>query len=205
MTRLAVVLTLLLATGCQRPPPTCGVGGIIGPLMSKALFEGAFVHRIDSIETIDGTYAPPALAPETPAMLRFEEHSWVAVVGAARIELQILSHGELIEVMDRCASHAYVTDTETSWDGLPWAHVAAEEDLGRPTVSFDESIDAIEPSFFAYGYPLGESIENPLTHDTDRRGFVLAADYVVRPSGCAEATCSSTVRVRHHFRRSDAP
>lgn len=204
MTRLARVLALVLAMGCEPRSVTCGVGGVVGPVMNKALFEGTFVHRLGSIEVLEGTYAPPLPTSMTPAVLRFEEGSWVALVGSGRVELEILSHGDMVEVSDRCASHAYVTDAETPWDSHPWAHVAADEDIGRPTVSFDETLETIEPSFFAYVGPDG-SVESPLRLDVDGLGFVLAADYVVRPSGCADAACSSTVRVRHYFRRSDAP
>jgi hypothetical protein len=97
MTRNATLLLLVLATGCEPRFTTCGVGGIVGPLMNKPLYEGPFVHRIASIEVLDGDYvAPPVRDTETAAELRFEERSWVADVGPGRIELVILSHGELV-------------------------------------------------------------------------------------------------------------
>ncbi len=202
MTRNATLLLLVLATGCEPRYTTCGVGGIVGPLVNKPLYEGPFVHRIASIEVLEGDYvAPPVTGTETPAELRFEERSWVADVGPGRIELVILSHGELVAVEDRCATHALLTDPDSPWDAYAWAHVAADEEVGQPNVAFDDTLAAIEPVFFDYG----SSEEGPLVLDSDRLGFVLAADYVVRPSGCADGTCASTVRVRHRFRRPDAP
>ena len=190
------MLGVILVAGCDPPSRSCGQGALGVRLVDKALIVGAFVHRIESVETLEGDYEPPPPSDEwAPAEATIDENFWLAERGDAVIVVRVIDHVALTEGM--CGP---LFDRARPWSERPFARLDPAVELGAPLEIVDATLAYREP-VSSVPESLTDDWEYPLTADDDQLGFTLRADYYVEPAGCDDSSCSSTVRLTHHFRR----
>lgn len=193
-------MLMSLLAACA-PPPV--VNCVCAPVPTeKALLEGAFIHTIEAIEVTGGSYrAPPSLGP-TPTELRFDENLLSGTLGDGLFAVRVYDHVDV--------RHAEAPATGCCagiWGDLEPADPQPDAWQDRNAavmdwIEFGGVFQRLDPGATIESIlPLFDEDFPVFAADADHQGFVLHTWYDVRPAGCTDATCASTVRVQHHFRR----
>jgi hypothetical protein len=186
---------VMLVAGCEADARTCGQGGLGVRLVNKALIVGVFVHRVEDVETLEGDYElPPPSAEWVRVEAEVDENFWWGRRPDGALAMFVSSHVALVD--DVCGPRF---DDSEPWSERPYVRLDPSL-VGAPLAIVDPTLAHVEPTF-----ELAESLDDdwayPLAGDDDRLGFTLRARYYVEPAGCDDPSCSSIVRLTHHFRR----
>ena len=144
----------------------------------KAAFEGAFVHRVVDVTTLEGAYVPPRTTTEArPARLGFGESLLIGDLGGSTFAVRVIDHfaGSLSPDAP-CGVRLAADPFGGSWEERALARIDWSMDLGDILREIDPGPVVIEPIPSPYETELdlyGLSIESD--------GFTITTRYLVTP------------------------
>jgi hypothetical protein len=179
------------------------------PGWPREQLEGSFVHTIESIDVIEGTYTPPALPPPRAALALVSEDLlvWMLADGEAHLVFRIDAWLAVEPAPGRrsCCGPAWddiqLVSAPPVWSARNRIGLDPSRELGDVMATVDPTLSFAEPTFAHDALSL--DAPPPLVLDEDGRGLVLRTRYLVEPAGCADASCRATVSVTHHLRRAE--